>query len=67
MMEVVVTTSPSLELGTPRPLFNINGARMLLGRTAGYDVFRGGQRFVGTYAGETAVKPQLQVVVVENW
>ncbi|HEX6790672.1 MAG TPA: hypothetical protein VF247_05115, partial [Candidatus Krumholzibacteria bacterium] len=47
--------------------FNINGARMLLGRTAGYDVFRGGQRFVGTYAGETAVKPQLQVVVVENW
>ena len=67
LMEVEITTAPSLQLGTPRPVFNIAEARMVLGRTAAYDVFRGGQRFIATYAGESAVKPQLQIVIVENW
>jgi Tol biopolymer transport system component len=67
LMEVEIATAPSLQLGTPRPVFNIATARVVLGRTAGYDVFRGGQRFIATYAGETAVKPLLQIAVVENW
>jgi Tol biopolymer transport system component len=67
VMEVDVATAPSLQLGTPRTVYNVNDARMVLGRTSGFDVFRGGQRFIATYAGETAQKPHLTMVVVENW
>ena len=67
LMEVEIATTPSLRLGAPRPVFNLETARVVLGRTAGYDVFRGGQRFIASYAGATGVKPQLTIVVVENW
>jgi len=66
-MEVDVTTTPTLELGTPRKVFDISAARMVLGRTASYDVFPGGKKFVVTFAGERAEKPHLKIVVVENW
>jgi Tol biopolymer transport system component len=67
LMEVEITTAPSLQLGTPRAVFNTNQVRMVLGRTAGYDVFRGAGKFVITYAGENVRRPKLEIVVVENW
>ena len=67
LMEVDITTSPSLQLGTPRVLFQTGAVGMILGRTSAFEVFPGGQRIIGTYAGVGEDKPHLSIYVVENW
>jgi dipeptidyl aminopeptidase/acylaminoacyl peptidase len=68
LMEVDVTETPELRLGNPRQLFLLDDARVFMGRTASYDVERGGKRFIMSYNASSAVaSPRLKLVVVENW
>ena len=67
IMEVDFTTSPSMQLGTPREVLDLSKAHVLLGRTSSFDFFPGGKRVVVSYTGDRIVKPRLQIAIVENW
>ena len=67
IMEVDVTTSPTIQLGTPREVLDVNKSHIILSRVGSYEFFPGGKRLIVSYSGEVAVKPRLQVAVVENW
>jgi Tol biopolymer transport system component len=67
IMEVDVSTAPSIQLGTPRIVLDVAKSHIVLGRVQSYEFFPGGKRVIVTYSGEVAVKPRLQVAVVENW
>ena len=67
IMEVDVTTKPTMQLGTPREVLDVAKAHVILGRTSSYDFFPDGERVVASYTGDTVVKPRLQIGVVENW
>jgi eukaryotic-like serine/threonine-protein kinase len=68
LWEVGVTTRPSLVLGNPHSLFNLEQASVVMGRSSGYDVAPGGGRFVTTYnATADAQRAMLRLTVVENW
>jgi Tol biopolymer transport system component len=67
IMEVDYTTSPSMQLGTPREVLDLTKAHVIMGRTASFDFFPGGKRVVVSYTGDRVVKPRLQIGVVENW
>ncbi len=67
IMEVDVTTAPSLELGTPRLVLDIASSHIVMGRLQSYAFFPGGKRVIASYSGELAVKPRLQIGIVENW
>jgi Tol biopolymer transport system component len=68
LMEVDVTEEPELRLGNPRQLFLLDDARVYIGRTATYDVERGGKRFIMCYnASSAAASPKLKLIVAENW
>ena len=68
LMEVDVTEKPELRLGNPRQVFLFDDVHVLMGRSASYDVERGGKRFVMSYNASSAlVSPKLKLVIVENW
>jgi eukaryotic-like serine/threonine-protein kinase len=67
LMEVEVSTTPSLQLGTPRALFLTGAVGMVMGRTSAFEVIPGGRQIIGTYSGVNAEKPHLSICVVENW
>jgi hypothetical protein len=66
LMEVEVTTRPSLAFGTPRPVFSLEGA-------AGPDLLRGfdvapdGKRFVMVQNAGGPGSGMTAITVVENW
>jgi len=68
LMEVDVSTSPSLTLGTPRKLFRHEfcGLPLLFGLSEGFDVSTDGQRFLMVRpAGEG--RRGTDITIVENW
>jgi len=68
LMRVDVTTTPSLQLGSPQPVFLLANARVVMGRTSHFAVFPGGKRFVFICGGgDTESKPHVKITVAENW
>ncbi len=66
IMAVPVTTTPSLELGTPRPLFPTKGYVRTLSHRA-YDVTPDDRRFVMLRALSDSTSTPSQLVLVDNW
>ncbi|HET6349589.1 MAG TPA: hypothetical protein VFH88_10960, partial [Candidatus Krumholzibacteria bacterium] len=67
IMQVDVTTSPTLQLGTPRPVLDIAKNHIEIGRVATFDVTPGGKRFMVSVGSESTRRPRFEITVVENW
>ena len=66
MMVVPITTGPSLEVGTPRPLFSAKGYVRTLSYRA-YDLTPDDTRFVMLRALSDTTTTPSQLVLVDNW
>jgi hypothetical protein len=70
LIAVSVGTTPSLEVGLPRVLFEGNYVHDGGPNTPNYDVFPDGQRFLMIRAqagGGTAEAAPPRIIVVQNW
>jgi Tol biopolymer transport system component len=68
LMELDVTERPELTLGKPRELFKLRDARVVVGRTSGFDVVAGGQRFLMSHNPQAVASQRIvRIVLVENW
>ncbi len=70
MMAVDIRTSPSLQLGSPRPLFSFRDQELMFDCTAVrcYDVAPDGQRFFVVQGGElSSPLPVTHIHLVQNW
>ncbi|HET6348225.1 MAG TPA: hypothetical protein VFH88_04000, partial [Candidatus Krumholzibacteria bacterium] len=59
IMQVDVTTSPTLQLGTPRPVLDIAKNHIEIGRVSTFDVTPGGKRFVASVGSASSRTPRL--------
>jgi dipeptidyl aminopeptidase/acylaminoacyl peptidase len=65
IMATPIRTQPSLEVGTPAPLFRMPMADIILGLVSPYDVAPDGKRFLVIVPQATAIP--LTLTFVQNW